>query len=372
MKKIFIVAGEPSGDFHGSLLVNEIKNRDSEIQFYGLGGEKMRSAGVNIYYDLASSAVVGFFDVIKHISFFKKLFHEILTKIKEEQPEAVIFIDYPGFNLKLVKEVKKLNIKTIYYISPQLWAWGEKRVEIIKRYVDKMFVFFEFEKKFYNRFGVEVEFIGHPFLDIIKPKLTEDAFLEKYQLDKNRRRIFLMPGSRENEFKKHISVIKKSIAEISKKYELDTLLLISKHLKKYLDQDINNSFKIITDDTYNAIYHSHLGIVASGTATLEAAIIGNPFLVIYKTSLINYLILKPMIRVKHVGMVNLILKEEAMPELIQYKLRPKNLTKHLEKILLNEDYYFSLKEKLNDFKIKLGDKGAVVKAVSSILNCISN
>jgi len=372
MKKIFVIAGEPSGDFHGNLLVNEIKDRDPEIQFYGLGGDKMRSAGVCIYYDLASNAIVGFFDVIKKISFFKKLFHEILAKIKEEQPEAVIFIDYPGFNLKLVKEVKKLNIKTIYYISPQLWAWREKRIDIIKRYVDKMFVFFEFERDFYKKFGVEVEFIGHPFLDTIKSELTGDAFLEKYQLDKNKRRVFLMPGSRENEFKKHMPVIKKSLAEISKKYELDALLLIPEHLKKYLDQSITNSFKIITDNAYNAMYHSHVGVVASGTATLEAAIIGNPFLVIYKTSLINYLILKPMIKIKHVGMVNLILKEEAMPELIQYKFNHKNLTEYLEKILSDEEYCSSLKEKLNDFKGKLGDKGAVARATSSILDYISN
>ncbi len=372
MKKIFIIAGEPSGDFHGSLLVNEIKNRDPEIKFYGLGGEKMRSAGVKIHYDLASSAVVGFFDVIKNISFFKKLFHEILTKIKEEQPEAVIFIDYPGFNLKLVKEVKKLNIKTIYYISPQLWAWGEKRVEIIKKYVDKMFVFFEFEKDFYKNLGVEVEFIGHPFLDTIKPTLTEEEFLEKYQLDKNRKRVFLMPGSRENEFKKHIPVIKKSLTEIKKNHDLDALLLIPKHLKEYLNQDIVNSFKVITDDAYNAMYYSHAGIVASGTATLEAAIIGNPFLVIYKTSFINYLILKPMIKVKHVGMVNLILKEEAMPELIQHNFKSKNLTEHLKKILLNKEYYSNLKEKLNNFKDKLGNRGAVARATSSILDYISN
>jgi len=372
MKKIFIIAGEPSGDLHGSLLVKELKSRDPEIQFYGLGGEKMRSAGVDIYYDLASSAIVGFFDVIKRLSFFKKLFYEILTKIKESRPDAVIFIDYPGFNLKLAKEVKKLDIKTIYYISPQLWAWREKRIEIIKKYVDKMFVFFEFEKEFYRKFGVEVEFIGHPFLETIKPSLTEEEFLGKYNLDKDKKRLFIMPGSRENEFKKHMPTIIESLSNISKDQKLDLLLLIPNHLSRLIDKNTANLFKIITDDAYNGIHHSSFGIVASGTATLEAAIIGNPFLIIYKTSLINYLILKPMIKIKYVGMVNLILGKEAMPELIQNNFRSKNITEQLNRILTDKDYYSDLKNHLLEFKSKLGNKGAISKAAESILSYISS
>jgi lipid-A-disaccharide synthase len=374
MKKIFIIAGEPSGDLQGSFLVEELKKQDPQIQFYGLGGDKMRSAGVDIYYDLASNATVGFFDVIKKISFFKNIFYQILSQIKKACPEAVIFIDYPGFNLKLVKEVKKLNlnIKTIYYISPQLWAWKEKRVEIIKKYVDKMLVFFEFEKEFYKRFGVEVEFIGYPLLDKIKPDLTEDEFLRKYNLNKNRERIYIMPGSREAEFKRHMPLIIESLSKLSGIEKTDLLLLIPRHLNRLLSEDIKDKFKVILGDAYNGICHSRFGIVASGTATLETAIIGNPFLIIYKTSLINYLILKPMIRVKHVGMVNLILKEEAMPELIQYGLKPKKLAEKINRILLDEEYYLRLKKRLGEFKSKLGEVGAATRAAKSILSYISN
>ena len=371
MKKLFLIAGEPSGDLEGSLLIREIKTLTSDIEFYGLGGRLMQNEGAHIYYDLANEAVVGFVEVIKKIKFFKRIFKETLDRIKEQKPDAVIFIDYPGFNLRMVKEIKKLGIRTIYYISPQIWAWGEKRVEIIKQYVDEMIVFFKFEEEFYKKHGVKAKFIGHPLLDLIKPTLTEKEFIEKYNLRGTSKKIFIMPGSRDNEVKKHLPVILKAIQTIPKKDDCEFLLLSSPYLKENIFKEEIPSLKIISHDNCNAIYHSYTGIVASGTATLESALLNRPFIIIYKTSLLNYLILKPQIKVPFIGIANLILKEKAMPELTQYNYTSFNLAQELCKLLDDSEYYKKLQDKLLKFKNILGEKGAAKRAAEYILEVLN-
>jgi len=371
MRKLFLIAGEPSGDLEGSLLIKEIKTLAPNTEFYGLGGHLMQNEGAHIYYDLANEAVVGFVDVIKKIRFFKKVFKETLDKIKEQRPDAVIFIDYPGFNLRMVKKVKKLDIKTIYYISPQIWAWGEKRVEIIKQYVDEMIVFFKFEEEFYKKHGVKAKFTGHPLLDLIKPTLTEKEFIEKYNLKENSKRIFIMPGSRDNEVKKHLPVILRMIETMPERDNHEFLLLSSPYLKKTILKKEIPSLKIISHDNCNAIYHSYAGIVASGTATLESALLNRPFIIIYKTSLLNYLILKPQIKVPYIGIANLILKEKAMPELTQYNYTSSNLAQELCKLLDNPGYYRKLQDKLLKFKNILGEQGAARRAAEYILEVLN-
>ncbi len=371
MKKLFLISGEPSGDLQGSLLVSEIKKLSSDIEFQGLGGVLMKNCGVNIHYNLADEAVVGFTEVIKKINFFRKLFQETLAKIKEERPDAVIFIDYPGFNLRLVKEVKRAGIKTIYYISPQLWAWGEKRIKTIKDYVDEMIVFFKFEEEFYKKHNIKAKFIGHPLQDIVEPDLSRDEFNKKYNLKDNTKKIFIMPGSRDNEIKKHLPIILKAIRLIPAKDKLEFLLLKSPYVKKtILEKDIL-PLKIISDDNYNAIHHSDLGIVASGTATLESALLEKPYIIIYKTSLLNYLILKPQIKVPYIGIVNLILKEKTVPEFVQKDFNVKNISSEINKLLADTEYYSNIKTKLKNFKTALGQPGAAQRAAEYILNFLN-
>lgn len=366
--KIFLIAGEPSGDLQASLLVKELKAINKNIQFYGLGGQLMRNEGVKIYYDLASEAVVGFAEVIKKINFFRKLFKDIFENIRQENPDFVIFVDYPGFNLRLAKEVKKLGITTIYYISPQIWAWGLKRIKIIKEYIDEVLVFFKFEEEFYKKYSIKVKFVGHPLLDLIKPTVSEQEFIKKYNLNSSTRKIFLMPGSRDNEVRCHLPIILKAIKMLPDIKNLEFLLLKSPYLKKEPFITENIPLVTISHDIYNAISYAYAGVVASGTATLESALLAKPYIIIYKTSLLNYLILKPQIKVPYIGMVNLILKDKAIPEFIQNKCNPRNITREINKLLSDSKYYLNLQNKLLEFRMALGEKGAVRRAAEYILN----
>lgn len=367
MRQLFIVAGEASGDLQASLLVKEIKKLDPEIKFSGYGGKLLQGQGVNVLRDLTQEAVTGFTEVIKKIPFFKKVLKEALLEIKRIKPQAVIFVDFPGFNLRLMPEVKKLGIKTIYYISPQIWAWGKKRIEIMKKYADLIIVFFKFEEEFYKKYGIEVKFVGHPLVDLVKPELSLPEFLNKYQLQENRKRIFLMPGSRENEIKRHLPVIISALRKLNVK-DLDFLLLKSPYIKNFPTSRLQIPLKIITQDTYSALFYSYAGIVASGTATLESALAQKPFMVIYKTSILNYLILRPQIKVPHIAMVNLVAEKQIVKEFIQYKFKSDFVKQELERLLNDSKYYNKIQEELKIVKTKLGEPGAPRRAAGYILD----
>jgi lipid-A-disaccharide synthase len=370
MRQLFIVAGEASGDLQASLLVKEIKKLKPEIKFSGYGGKLLQEQGVNILRDLTQEAVTGFTEVIKKIPFFKKVLKEALLEIKRIKPQAVIFVDFPGFNLRLMPEVKKLGIKTIYYISPQIWAWGRKRVETMKRYADLIIVFFKFEEEFYRQYGIEVRFVGHPLVELVKPELKLDEFLDKYNLDSDKKRIFLMPGSRENEIRRHLPVIISALKKLDSK-QLDFLLLKSPYIKNSISIKTDFPIKIISEYTYSALFYSYAGIVASGTATLEAALALKPFMVVYKTSFLNYLILRPQIKVPYIGMVNLVADKQVVKEFIQKKFKPHMIKDELEKLINDNEYYVKIQQELEIVKEKLGPPGAEKRAAKYILEFLT-
>ncbi|MDD5614002.1 MAG: hypothetical protein PHQ54_02890, partial [Candidatus Omnitrophica bacterium] len=225
--------------------------------------------------------------------------------------------------------------------------------------------------KFYQNFGIEAEFTSHPLRDVVKTTMAKDDFLKKYNLSKTAKKIFLMPGSRKKEFEIHMPIITKALSKIKLNHDIEPLLLLPKHMANLIAHNNLSGFRVIIGDAYNAMHHSDLGIVASGTATLEAALSGNPFAVIYKTSLINYLILKPLVKVPQIGMVNLIIGHEAMPELIQYKLTPQKLQNIVLKMLNDADYYKGLKAELCNFKDRLGQENAAQKAAEYILGFLN-
>lgn len=370
--KLFLVAGEPSGDLHGSLLIREIKKISPGIKLVGIGGKLMEEAGLTLYENLASKAIVGFWEVLKRIGYFRQLYKKAIEWVKEEKPNALVLIDYPGFNLRLAKEAKRLGFKVIYYISPQVWAWGTKRVEILKEFVDEIIVVFKFEEEFYRELGINVKFLGHPLLDLITPDIGEDAFLKRYGLSPNKKRIFLMPGSRDGEVERHLPILLEAIEGIYKNdREIEFLFLKSPYLKKEIKIPKGLPIHIISGDNYNAIFHSHAGIVASGTATFESAVLGTPFVIIYKTSFLNYLILKPQVKVPYIGIVNIIMGKEIIPEFIQNRCRPEIIRNTLEKLLYEETYYKEVKENLKRFHQKLGEKGAARRAAEFIISKLS-
>lgn len=361
-KKVLIIAGEASGDLHGAGLVRELKKINPETEYYGVGGSKLREEGMDILFSIDKLAFMGFFEVLKNLSLIKELKNKLLFYIDQNRPDLVILIDYPGFNLRFAKEVKKREIPTLYYISPQVWAWGKRRVKTIGRLVDRMLVLFPFEEKLYKDAGVNVNFIGHPLLDLVQPSLSKQDFRNRLKI-KEEILIGILPGSRWQEIEKILPMMLSSCIILKKRLKnLKVAIGLAPNIEK---QRMDSFLKKLTlelivleNSTYDLMSHSDLLLVTSGTATLESAISGTPLIILYKTSLFTYLLARFLVKVPHIGMVNIVAGEKIVPEFIQYQIKPQKIAQEMEKILKDKDEYEKIKIKLNQVKNKLGQKGA--------------
>ena len=375
-KNVFIVAGEASGDMHAAHLVEILKKLDPELHFSGLGGKKMKEAGVELFDDLTRFAVVGFTEVLKHYGSFKKIFDAFLAKVRAAKPDAVILVDYPGFNLRLAKELKKLNTKVIYYISPQVWAWKENRVSLIKSSVDRMIVLFPFEKEFYARHGLDVFWSGHPLMDEKKILRTKEKFLESLGLSDYKLTIALLPGSREGEVKRHLPVMIKTAELLNREFPMIQYLLVKaptindQLIKKYLPENFQQ-IKIVDGNSYDGLNAANLAVVASGTATLETALLEKPMVVIYKTSFLTWLLARSFIKIPYIGLVNVVAGEKIVPECIQFDATPLRIAEELKNIFTNEPRLANIKDALKKVKDSLGPPGASERAAKEVLKVIS-
>lgn len=378
-KKILIVAGEISGDMHGAHLVNHLKELDPNISFFGLGGKNMKNAGVCIEYDMTRLAVVGFIEILKNYSKFKKIFNNILDKTRRAKPDAAILIDYPGFNLRLAGELKKLGIPVIYFISPQVWAWGEKRIKFIKKTIDLMLVLFKFEETLYADKKFNVKFIGHPLLDTVKPQKTPPQLLESTGLKKERTTIALLPGSREREVINLLPPMLKAAQIIFKNnpntqfFICRTTVLTKELFKKIINKEkIDFTYTIIDDLTYAAVSASDIAIVASGTATLETAILNKPMIIVYKVALLTWILAKMCVKIPHIGLVNVVAGKKIVPELIQFDATPKKIAALTQELLQDKKKREKIHTQLYALKNSLGIPGAYRRAAQEITNFLKN
>ncbi|MDP8213040.1 MAG: lipid-A-disaccharide synthase [Candidatus Zapsychrus exili] len=373
-KHIIIIAGEASGDMHAAKLVNEIKKIDPSISFSGLGGSNMEASGVKLYCNLTKLAIVGFYEVLKHYKEIRQIFYSTLDKIKEVKPSAVILVDYPGFNLRLAKEIKKLGIKVIYYVSPQIWAWKKNRVYSIKKNVDKMLVFFAFEKDLYDKYDVNADFVGHPLIDIVKTTKSKEEFVNDNKLDNDKLTIGILPGSRKKEIETLLPIMLNSAKILSQKYN-NIQFIISKAptidrslIDEHLDDSINAT--IVEQDYYNAIKACDVCMVTSGTATLETTILEKPMVIVYKTSLITWLLIMSFVKIRYVGLANIIAGKEIIPECIQFNAKADIIAKRLEEIFTNESKMSSIKSELKLVKEYIGSSGASQNAAKSVMRVL--
>ena len=367
---LMIIAGEVSGDMHGAALIHELKKLDHNIKIYGIGGNSMKNEGAYLIYHLNRMAFLGFVEVVKHIPFIKKVQSELIELIKEKNIGTVVLIDYPGFNLNIAEKLKKLNVKIVYYISPQIWAWGKNRIDKIKRLITKMIVVFPFEKEIYSKAGVDVDYVGHPLMEIIDNHkyLSKEDLFKEYQLDSAKDILLIMPGSRKHEVEKIFPESIKAAERLSRDFNLQIVVSASQNISKEFLFKIakKKNFKVIQGHTYDLMRYSKFGIIKSGTSTLEAAIFELPMVIVYKTSGLTYLIVKNLIKVKNIGMANIILNEQVVPELIQYDASSKKIYEKSKEILSNEGLYKSIKQKLSIIKEKLGENGASKKTAQII------
>jgi len=363
--KYYLIAGEASGDLHGANLMRSILEKDHEAKFRFWGGDKMNeivhATQVEHY---KNTAFMGFVEVLKHLpkifAFLKKCKQDIL----DYQPDVVIFIDYPGFNLRLAEFVKSHNFKTVYYISPQVWAWKAKRVVKIKKFIDRMLVILPFEKDFYKKWDYTVDFVGHPLLDEIQDKTYD------FSLSSDKPIIALLPGSRKQEIATILPIfLKAEKAFPNHQFVVGGLA----HIESSFYQDIlrESNVKLVINETYGLLQNSEAAIVASGTATLETALFEVPMVVGYKGNFISYHIGKYLIKVPYIALVNLIMSKKVVKELIQNNLNEMQLTKEL-KLLISGEYREEMLENFRNLKVKLGNSGASNNAADLILSELKN
>lgn len=374
-KRILIVAGEASGDLYGAELIRSLKKLQNNLEFFGLGGKKMEEAGCKIIYNVVELAVVGFIEVLKNLRTFKEIYARMLILLEELKPDLVILIDYPGFNLRFARLVKEKGLPIIYYISPQIWAWGRFRINLIKRYVDRLIVIFKFEEEFYRKEGLEVSFVGHPLLDIVKPTMRDIEAKKSFGLSETKKIIAIMPGSREKEIQRHLPIMTGAVNLISKRLpDIQVVMVKAPEISNDIFERWKKNLKIpsviIEGKNYDVLNISDLVLVASGTATVETAIMQKPMVIVYKLSLFTYILLAPQINLPYIGMVNLIAKKRIVPEAVQNSCNVRNIAKFALEILENPKCELQIKEDLAWVKSSLGEMGASDRAariISSLL-----
>lgn len=372
--KYFLIAGEASGDLHGANLMKAIKKQDADAQFEVWGGELMQEAGGTLLMHYKALAFMGFLVVIQNLRTILNNEKLCRSQIQDFNPDVVIFIDYPGFNLRIAKWAKKLQFKTFYYISPKVWAWKQSRAWKIKATIDKMFVIFPFEVPFYKRYDYEVDFIGHPLLDAIaqfkEQKQTFEEFAKENKLD-DRPIVCMLPGSRKHEIEYMLPVM----LETAKKYNNYQFVIAgapSQEAEFYNQVGKGHDFKIVFKKTYELLQHSTAGLVTSGTATLEAALFNVPQVVCYKGNAISYAVAKRLVKVKYISLVNLVLDKEVVKELIQSDLTVEKSSAELDLILHNTAYRSKMLDAYTDLRAELGNAGASERTAKMMLKYLQS
>ncbi len=367
--KYYIIAGEASGDLHGSNLMYAIKELDKKAEFTFWGGDRMAEIGGNPVKHIDELAFMGFIEVLFNLRTILKNIKFCKKSIKAVNPDVIILIDYPGFNLRIAEYAKAINIPVHYYISPQIWAWKQNRVHKIKRVVDQMYSILPFEKEFYGRFDMDVNFVGHPLVDAIqkfqKEALTQNEFLEKNELS-DKPIIALLPGSRNQEIKAKLPIMLEAAAAFPE-YQIIIAGAPNKSKAFYKDMTGNSSCKILENQTYDLLNNSDLAMVTSGTATLETALFKVPQVVCYKANPISYSIAKRLVKVPYISLVNLIMEREVVKELIQGDLTVDNIVSELKKYSNDST---KIKTDYHLLEEKLGGGGASKKVASLIIESI--
>ncbi len=432
---LMVLAGEASGDRRAAELVRALRQLapDRRFFFFGSGGPELRAEGVETLVDIGDTAIIGPLEVARAVGKFLAFYRDLVRAARDRRPRAVILVDWPEFNLRIVRPLKGLGLTTIYYISPQVWAWRQYRVRTIRRYVDRMIVILPFEVAFYQRHGIAADYVGHPLVDSVRATLDRVAFCRKYGLAADRPILSLLPGSRRTEVEHILPIMIRAAGLLSRTVHAQWVIPLAPTIEVSFVRDILTrafvpaqppkrkaegmseggirenataveleekdgssgrknspppraerdrpttrmepfSFPLralfIPDDTYNALAHSELAVVTSGTATLEAALLGTPLVVVYRARSLNYWLIRPLLKLDTFGMVNLIAGERIVPELIQRDLTPERLSNVVGDLLANETARRVMKEKLARVRERLGEGRAAERAARIVLELI--
>jgi lipid-A-disaccharide synthase len=362
-KRIMISAGEASGDMHAANFVKALHSIDSSIDVYGMGSEQLRDAGTNLLVDCSDIAVVGLVEVIANYRKIVSALNILKESLRNDPPDLLILVDYQEFNFKLAETAKQLGIKVLFYIGPQVWAWRQHRVHKIGNRIDMMAVILPFEEKFYEGANVPVRFVGNPLVDETKPNRDKQSCLDDYQLNNNSQIVGLFPGSRRSEIKRVLPIQLKAAEKLLEQQgNLQFVLPVASTLSKAafsecLEKYSHLNVKLVKDLSYNVMQCCDAIITASGTATLEIALMGIPNCITYRIAPLSYAILKYMVKIDNIGLVNIVAEKEIVKEFIQKQAQPQLIADEIHKILSDETYRNQMTNELSKVRDKLGKTG---------------
>ncbi len=371
-----IVSGEASGERYGALLVNALRGRMS-LDWFGLGGEEMQASGVELLAHAKDLAVVGLTEALAGLPKFWRIFRRVLHEIDRRRPRFAVLIDFPDFNLRLARRLKARSVPVIYFVSPQLWAWRPGRIRALKQTINHMLCIFPFEERIYREAGVPVTYVGHPLVDLARPTKGREEFLSALGLNPSRPVIALLPGSRLREIRHHLPILLEACAQLEATHGVEFLLVRASTVEAdALDHLLRNDsagkrIRVVTDDVYNCLGSADVTIVSSGTATVEAALLGTPMIVIYRVSRASAAVLRRWVRTPHYSMVNLIAGRAIVPELIQEKLTPQALVREATSLLDSPEKRKTMQSDLAEVARKLGSPGASERAADVIMKLVA-
>ena len=372
---MLIVAGEASGDMHGAALIDELRKIRPGLAFYGIGGDAMRKAGVELVFHARQMSFLGFLEVLKHVPFIRRVFKTLSDLLKSRRPDIAVLIDYPGFNLRLAGRIRKHCIPVFYYISPQVWAWGRGRVRQMAERIDRIAVIFPFEESIYRQAGIPVRYVGHPLKDQVKVGLTKSDFFRELDLKPKTPLVGLLPGSRKQEVGRLLPVMVEAFRILQQDIpDLHALVGMAPTLTRedYVHRIPAGleSVRLVEGKTYEIMAHSDAVMVASGTATLETAILGTPMVILYKMAPISYLLSRLLVKIKYIGLVNIVSGKSVVPELVQGEARPRQIADAVRPLLLSPKETADMRRELKAVSDKLGTGGASTRTAEWIMDML--
>ncbi|HOJ77379.1 MAG TPA: lipid-A-disaccharide synthase [Bacillota bacterium] len=381
MRRIFISTCEYSGDMHGEALITELKKLEPELEIYGVGGSRMANAGMELILDPTKLSTIGFIEALKNFRRLKRLIREIVSEWEKRRPDVVVWLDSWAFNLELAKAAKKMGIPVVCIFSPSAWAYGAGRAKRVAENVTQLLAVLPFEADFYRKYGVRTEYIGHPLYDRVQATMTAIEFRAKYNLDPEAKILALLPGSRRQEIARLLPVMLDTVKKLDYQEPLQLVLPVAGSIdRSWLETLISESslsVRLIEKDVYNLMAAADAAIIASGTATLEAALLGVPMVIVYQVTKLSYFIYKRLQTAEHkaqrpwmIGLPNLIAGSQIVPEIIQHDLTPENVLKQLEPLLNNRETNLKVRAQLNEIRERVGPAGVMSRAATKIIGLI--
>ena len=369
-KRVMMVAGEASGDLHGSGVVRELKALNPAIEIFGIGGERMKAAGMELVYHVNELSFMGFVEVIKHLPLIRSVKRTLEQLLTLKRPDAVVLIDYPGFNLRFASSVKAKGIPVLYYISPQVWAWHRSRLKTMKKVIDRMMVVFPFEVPLYEHEGIPVEFVGHPLLEVLSTTSSEKDFRKRHGLDPAKPLLALFPGSRVQEIQDIFPVMLDAGKAIARSHDMELAVGIAPTLPEQLFAEGFDlaGVRIVRGGAYELMRWARFALVTSGTATLETACFGTPMCVLYKTSWPTYMIGRLLVRVRNIGLVNIVAGREIVPEFVQGDMSVPKIVEAVDRLMGDPAALESMRKDLGEIRSQLGTPGASRRVAERVLS----